>query len=221
MDAERLLDREILARIGTRVRNRLDAAPAVRRLPDDRAEIYTLDNFLDADCCRHLIDLIDAEAQPSALVDDSDNTQIRTSCSSDIDPEDSVVRRLDARLCALTGLSGQRSEAAQGQRYESGQFFAEHCDWFDTSAEYWQREKNCGGQRSWTAMIYLNAVDEGGATEFTRLSLRIRPKPGGLLLWNNALPDGRPNPYTLHAARPVVRGTKYIVTKWFRSHTWQ
>ncbi len=209
-----------LARLGSRVRNRLDATPGLRRLDDRRAEIYIADAFLDGPGCAHLIDLIDAEAMPSCLVDGSDRKDTRTSSSTDIDPEDRIVRHLEGRLYALTGLSSNRSETVQGQRYECGQFFEEHCDWFDTNASYWPREKNCGGQRSWTAMIYLNSVAEGGTTDFTRLSLRIAPWTGGLLLWNNALPDGRPNPYTLHAARPVVRGTKYIITKWFRTYAW-
>jgi prolyl 4-hydroxylase len=41
-----------------------------------------------------------------------------------------------------------------------------------------------------------------------------------LLIWNNALPDGAPNQNTLHAARPVIKGTKYVVTKWFRTRKW-
>jgi prolyl 4-hydroxylase len=28
--------------------------------------------------------------------------------------------------------------------------------------------------------------------------------------------DGSPNPWTLHEGMPVDRGTKYIVTKWYR-----
>lgn len=209
-----------LARLGERVRRRLKAAPAARRLASDRAEIYALDTFLDAERCSYLMKLIDRVAQPSCLVDDTDSRLTRTSTSSDIDPDDRIVRQLEARLCALTGISAPCSEALQGQRYECGQFFHPHCDWFDTSADYWPRESRCGGQRSWTAMLYLNTVDEGGTTDFTRLSLRIRPWTGGLLLWNNALPDGRPNPYTMHAARPVTRGRKYIITKWFRSRDW-
>ncbi|MCJ2181161.1 2OG-Fe(II) oxygenase [Novosphingobium sp. 1949] len=221
MDSTGNCDCDVLARLGSRVRTRLDAVFDARRLNDPRAEIYCIDRFLGPAHCRHLIDLIDTVAEPSCLVDDSDQTRTRTSYSSDIDPDDRLVRRLDARLCALTGIAASRSEALQGQRYERGQFFQEHCDWFDTQAAYWPRERRCGGQRSWTAMIYLNAVDEGGTTDFTRLALSVTPWTGGLLLWNNALPDGRPNPYTMHAARPVVRGVKYIITKWFRTHDWQ
>jgi prolyl 4-hydroxylase len=33
---------------------------------------------------------------------------------------------------------------------------------------------------------------------------------------NNLLPDGRPNPATLHQGMKVRKGTKYVLTKWFR-----
>ena len=52
------------------------------------------------------------------------------------------------------------------------------------------------------------------------LGISDRPEPGALLIWNNADPDGVPNPYTLHAGTPVVRGVKYIITKWYRSRKW-
>jgi len=214
-------DRRALARIGAAVRQRLDHSPAAWRYPVDRAEIYGIAGFLDAATCAHLVALIDEAAAPSALACDREWPGYRTSCSGDIDTRHHAVRELEARLAALTGLAAARGEAAQGQRYECGQYFHEHCDWFDTASAYWPHEQRSGGQRSWTAMLYLNGVEEGGLTDFTRLALRVKPAAGALLLWNNALPDGRPNPWTMHAARPVERGVKYVVTKWFRTRTWQ
>jgi len=41
-----------------------------------------------------------------------------------------------------------------------------------------------------------------------------------LLMWNNMRPDGSPNLLTVHEGMPVVRGKKYIVTKWFREANW-
>jgi prolyl 4-hydroxylase len=67
-------------------------------------------------------------------------------------------------------------------------------------------------------MIYLNSPDEGGATRFKRIGKTIQPETGKLLAWNNLLPDRRPNPATLHQGMKVRRGTKYILTKWFREH---
>ncbi|AOR75824.1 2OG-Fe(II) oxygenase [Novosphingobium resinovorum] len=214
-------DCKALARIGAAVRERLAAEPGIRRFPEERAEIYAIDGFLAAPTCARLMTLIDGVACPSSLVDGTSWPDYRTSYSGDIDEADECVRILEARLSAVTGISPMCGEAAQGQRYLCGQYFNEHCDWFDTAAGYWRDERRCGGQRSWTAMVYLNTVDEGGMTDFTRVALSIPPCAGTLLLWNNALPDGSPNPWTMHAARPVVRGVKYVVTKWFRTRAWQ
>ena len=75
-------------------------------------------------------------------------------------------------------------------------------------SDYWPRERKRGGQRSWTAMAFLNAVEEGGTTDFTAIGASIEPKPGALLIWNNANPDGSPNNDTIHAGTPVVKGHK-------------
>ena len=81
---------------------------------------------------------------------------------------------------------------------------------------YWKEYEPHGGQRTWTAMIYLNQPEAGGATRFKLLDFQAEPKPGRILIWNNMSLDGSPNPWTLHEGMPVERGTKYIVTKWFR-----
>jgi len=73
-----------------------------------------------------------------------------------------------------------------------------------------------GGQRSWTAMIYLNQPEDGGATRFKTIGKTVQPETGKLLTWNNLLPDGTPNPATLHQGMRVRTGTKYVLTKWFR-----
>lgn len=214
-------DRKALARIGAQVRNRLAGDPSARRLADSRAEIYVIDDFLAPLHCARLMRLIDAVACPSSLIDGADWPDYRTSYSGDLDAMDAGVHDLDTRIAAVTGIAAACGEAVQGQRYLGCQFFKEHCDWFDTASGYWGHERRCGGQRSWTAMVYLNTVTEGGMTDFTRVALVVPPRAGGLLLWNNALPDGTPNPWTMHAARPVVRGAKYVVTKWFRARTWK
>jgi prolyl 4-hydroxylase len=73
-----------------------------------------------------------------------------------------------------------------------------------------------GGQRTWTAMAYLNEPEEGGETFFPKLGIKVSPKIGNLLVWNNMDSLGKPNHDTLHAGLPVVAGSKYIITKWYR-----
>nr|WP_314465453.1 2OG-Fe(II) oxygenase [uncultured Novosphingobium sp.] len=214
-------DCDALARIGISVRERLARNTAFSRFPVEGAEIYRAAEFLSEAHCRHVIGLIDGVACPSRLVDEDDWDGYRTSFSGDINPRDRIVRSLDARLCKLTGIDPGHGESTQGQRYHRGEFYHDHWDWFDTDAPYWGHESRNGGQRSWTAMVYLNAVDEGGTTDFVHLDLKVAPAAGSLLIWNNALPDGTPNPLTMHAARPVVSGVKYVVTKWFRARHWR
>jgi len=213
-------DRRALAKLGEQVRSRLAADPSAYRVPVENAEIYAVGEFLDLRECAHVIDLIDAVARPSELVRVEGYDKYRTSYSGDVDQADPVVRAIERRLSDLIGIDLSWGETVQGQRYQPGQEFREHCDWFDTAAPYWQDELARGGQRSWTAMVYLNDVEQGGTTEFPRLHTSIPPQAGALLLWNNNREDGRPNYDTLHAATPVVRGVKYVITKWFRSRPW-
>lgn len=214
-------DQEALASLGASIRARLAADPAVYQVPSDRIELFAVGSFLSADECARLCTMIDAVARPSALHEVDYASGFRTSYSGDLDPHDPFVAGISRRIDDLLGVDPVIGEAVQGQRYAPGQQFKAHNDWFYTSEGYWPQEEARGGQRSWTAMAYLNAVEAGGATAFTTLGFQIEPKPGALLLWNNALPDGRPNEATLHAGTPVVRGVKYIITKWYRTRPWR
>ena len=214
-------DQDALARIGECVRARLLADPAAYRVADDRIELFAIGGFLSEPECARLRDKIDAVARPSALHELDYASGFRTSYSGDLDPRDAFVAGLSQRIDAVIGAQAAIGEPVQGQRYHPGQQFKPHNDWFYTSEGYWPQEEARGGQRSWTAMAYLNTVEAGGATAFTLLGLEIEPEPGVLLLWNNALPDGRPNEATLHAGMPVARGVKYIITKWYRTREWR
>ncbi len=214
-------DRHALACLGTRVRARLAANPAVHGIEDTRIELFAVGDFLADDECVRLMAMIDAVARPSSLHELDYASGFRTSFSGDLDPRDPFVASISARIDALLGVPPEIGEPVQGQRYLEGQEFKPHNDWFYTSEGYWPGEEQRGGQRSWTAMVYLNTPEAGGATAFTLLGFAIEPKAGVLLLWNNALPDGRPNEATLHAGLPVEQGAKYVVTKWYRTRQWR
>jgi prolyl 4-hydroxylase len=108
----------------------------------------------------------------------------------------------------------------QGQRYAIGQQFKPHHDFFYTDQGYYKAEAESGGQRTWTAMAFLNAPEGGGQTAFPELDLKIAPRAGNLLVWNNMDSDGEPNRFTLHQGMPVIAGVKYVITKWYRERPW-
>ncbi|HEY6816385.1 MAG TPA: 2OG-Fe(II) oxygenase [Croceibacterium sp.] len=214
-------DSELLRRIGQKVRKRLAANRAVHTIAHGGAELWAVSGFFDPVECGRLIALIDATARPSVAYALGGDEDVRTSFSGDLDPNDPFVRGLDRRIGSLLGLPYDTGEVLEGQRYTAGQQFKEHIDWFPPDSPGWQREKARGGQRAFTAMAYLNTVEAGGETDFPKLDLAIAPRQGTLLVWNNADPHGVPSPLTSHAGNPVVRGAKYVVTKWFRARPWR
>ena len=208
------------ARIGRDVAARLEANPNVARARTDAAQMYTYPGFLSDAECTLLIELIDAAARPSTLLASHGDPDYRTSDSTDLDRWSDAVWPIDDRVAELLGVPPANAETMQGQRYAPGQQFRAHCDYFHESAEYWERMVELGGQRTWTAMAYLNDVEEGGATWFPRAGVRFKPKKGLMVIWNNLCPDGSPNYDTLHEGMRVMEGSKYIITKWFRENAW-
>ena len=195
---------------------KLAATPGVQRVPTRELELFIFRRFLDPETCAALMEQIDALRRPSEIADDIGVADFRTSETCDLDGQDPVVGEVDRRIADLLGLSPSASEPLQGQRYAPGQEFKPHTDTFEPGGYDFYVHTADHGQRTWTAMIYLNEPDEGGATRFKSIGKTVQPETGKLLAWNNLLPDGRPNPATLHQGMKVRRGTKYVLTKWFR-----
>lgn len=187
-----------------------------QRVPTRQLELLIRKHFLDAAECAALVARIDANRRPSTIADDIGEANYRTSETCDLDGADPEVAAIDARICAWLGLDPAHGEPIQGQRYAVGQEFRLHTDYFEPDGLDYDRYCGVSGNRTWTAMIYLNAPAAGGATRFKLIDKTVQPEPGKLLAWNNRLPDGRVNPATLHQGMKVRAGVKYIITKWFR-----
>jgi len=211
---------QVRARFSRDVTARLDANPHLRRARNEAAQIYYFQDYLTDAECAMLMGRIDANRRPSTLLATNDDPEFRTSDSCDLDRWAPEVNAIDTRIANLLGIEPEYGETMQGQRYAPGQQFKAHCDYFHESQGYWERMRAGGGQRTWTAMAYLNEVEEGGATWFPRAGIKVAPRKGLLLIWNNMKLDGTPNYDTLHEGMAVQQGTKYIVTKWFREDVW-
>jgi prolyl 4-hydroxylase len=196
--------------------DKLAGTPGVQRVPTRELELFIVRGFLDPPTCAKLIEMVDAQRRPSTIADDIGIANFRTSETCDLDWHVPVVGDIDRKMADLLGLSLKASEPLQGQRYAPGQEFKPHTDTFEPGGYDFLVHTADRGQRTWTAMIYLNEPEDGGATRFKKIGKTVQPEAGKLLAWNNLLPDGRPNPATLHQGMKVRRGTKYVLTKWFR-----
>jgi prolyl 4-hydroxylase len=198
---------------------RLAASPGVQHVPTKDLQLFVVRRFLDAETCRALMDRIDEKRRPSGIADDVGIANFRTSETCDLDRSDPIVAKVDSKISDLLGLPLDAGEPIQGQRYAAGQEFKPHTDTFEPGGYDFYVHTAERGQRTWTAMVYLNEPEEGGATRFKLIGKTFQPEIGKLLAWNNLLPDGRPNPATLHQGMKVRRGTKFILTKWFRERS--
>jgi prolyl 4-hydroxylase len=208
------------AELGERISQRLRRNPMVSRIANEKLEIFVRHGFLTPAECTQMMALVDANCQPSKLFSGAHTEGYRTSSSTNLDPNDPLVEKLTKRIDGLTGFETALGETIQGQRYEVGQEYKVHCDYFPKLASYWPKMREAGGQRCWTAMMYLNTVEAGGETCFPQADIMVPPRAGTLLVWNNMRADGSPNGDTLHAALPVIRGAKYVLTKWYRERPW-
>ena len=190
--------------------------PRCHRIESNLLEAYEIEGFISNQDCDTFIQLMEPVLKPSEVTNPDAEKNIRTSSTAFMPMGDSpFLPRLNQQLHEFMKIPIGKGESPQGQKYEVGQEFKPHCDWFDPNSPY--NEKHLGmGQRTWTLMVYLNDVEEGGETAFTKINYEVKPKKGKALVWNNLFENGETSFYSEHWGKPVVKGMKYIVTKWFR-----
>jgi hypothetical protein len=202
------------------VGGRLASRKGIQQFPSSEIELFILPGFLSAKECDRFIRAMQGAWKPSMIADDIGVADYRTSQTCELSPADPLVAMLDERIIALTGLDPLHGEPLQGQRYLVGEEFKEHTDYFEPDGPDFERFCSESGQRTWTVMLYLNEPEAGGITLFKKLGMGVKPATGTLLAWNNMTRFGTPNGATLHHGMPVERGTKFVLTKWFREKPW-
>ncbi len=219
-DADPMADAAAMAMVGARVRARLQSMEGAEDLGGDKADLFRIPGFLGREECRRICRVIDRKIGPSPLFEGTEIEGFRTSSTHYFDRNDPETSKLEAKIDSVLGLDHRFAETTQGQRYEVGQQFKHHYDYFFESESYWQAERLRGGQRTWSAMVFLNEPAAGGETDFKELGLSVAPERGTLLTWNNMDREGRKNPNTFHAGTPVIEGSKYVITQWYRQNPW-
>ena len=103
---------------------------AVQRIPHPKIELFQLKGFLGDELRLALIDLIERDRRPSTIANPNGDSYFRTSETCDLPREDPFVKRLEKGFLELNGIDPALGEPCQGQRYDVGQEFKAHTDYF-------------------------------------------------------------------------------------------
>ena len=181
-------------------------------------QLFKLPHFLTETECKDIIRVAEENFEPSKISAKSGYEGFRTSTTCNLSFLASpVVAQVEKKIVQALRFGVGENEVIQAQRYQEGQQFKEHTDYFEPGSDEYRQHASQRGQRTWTVMIYLNEGCEGGETEFLKIDKKFKPAQGTALVWNNLQANGIPNFNTLHQAHPVTSGEKYVITKWFRT----
>ena len=183
---------------------------ATKVIGTPQTPIYVIDDFLTQSTCSQIIHELEKTLKPSTLTRDLANDPYFRTSSTGIFFKSKTQDYVNKKM--IDFMSIEHHETPQIQHYSISQEFKPHWDAFDPKFDKSYYSK---GQRSWTFMIYLNDLQEGGETYFPKLNATVTPKTGKAILWYNLNADGDLDRDTLHQGKPIVKGEKYVVTKWF------
>lgn len=196
-----------------------------------RAFVY--EGFLTDEECDHLIFLAKSELKRSEVADnlsgESELSDVRTSSGMFIRKDmDHIVSGIEERIAAWTLLPKENGEDIQVLRYEHGQKYDPHYDFFTDQVNIAR-----GGHRIATVLMYLSDVEKGGETVFpeaeesprhlnskddaaecARHGIAVKPQKGTALLFFSLYPNATPDHSSLHGGCPVIKGEKWSATKW-------
>lgn len=211
------------------LRTRHPEAPSVRigghaidvSLSVDAPPLRVLEGMLGEAECAELIELARPRLQRAMTVDDNGKHQVdqrRTSEGMFFSlGELPLVRQIEQRLADLLGLPANHGEGLQILHYEPGQAYEPHFDWFDPELPGYETITRSGGQRIASVVMYLNTPEQGGGTAFPELGLTVTARRGSAVYF--AYEGGDQS--SLHAGLPVLRGEKWIATKWLRERPYR
>ena len=198
-------------------------APVERRALCDAPRIVAIDGFLPLPVLSWLIGLAHGRVRPAPVYSASGAATIEGSARDNAFIEfgvlnsDVVLQLVRARIASTLSVPLGALENTQVLHYDVGQTFRPHHDFVDPTLP----EVGTRGQRIATFLVYLNDDFDGGETEFPTLNLRHKGRAGDAVFFVNADPAGSPDPRTLHAGLPPIRGEKWLLSQWIRNRARQ
>lgn len=136
------------------------------------------------------------------------------------DEHDNLINSFIYKVSELTKKPIENQEKPTLIKYEIGGEYKNHHDYFHPGTDYYDSCMAQGGQRTHSAILYLNDDFTGGETHFPTLDITVKPKKGSIVIWNN-MDNGRIDPDSFHAGLPVIEGRKWILILWIRERKFQ
>ncbi|KAF5463695.1 hypothetical protein F2P56_013840 [Juglans regia] len=191
-------------------------------------------SFATPEQCQGVIDMAEPILGPSTVAlrpgeTEEDSKGIRTSSGvfiSAAQDKNGILDIIEEKIAKVTMLPRVHGEAFNILRYEIGQLYNSHYDVFDP-AEYGPQKS----QRIASFLLYLSNVEEGGETMFPFengfnmdesydfkdcIGLKVKPRKGDGLLFYSMTPNLTIDATSLHGSCPVIKGVKWVATKWIR-----
>jgi len=186
-----------------------------------RPHVVLFENVLTHDECDALVAEITPRLKRASVVDSKRGGAVidgrRTSELTAVKRGESpLVSRIEARIARITGVPAERGEPLQVMRYGVGAEYQPHFDYFHLDQPGEAALLTRGGQRVSSLVIYLADVEAGGETTFPTSGLSISPHKGSAVYFAYTDAQSRTDPLSFHAGAPVIRGEKWIATRWMR-----
>lgn len=120
--------------------------------------------------------------------------------------EGPFLHAINRRIAAASHSSAEQGEPTQILAYQRGQEYKLHSDAINGEAN----------QRIQTFLVALNDDFDGGETYFPEVGLRLRYRQGDAICFSNVNADMAPSRSAVHAGLPVIKGEKFLLSKWIR-----
>ncbi|HEX7816777.1 2OG-Fe(II) oxygenase [Dyella sp.] len=187
----------------------------------DSPTLRVLEGLLTPSECDDLIEAARPRLNRAMTVDKDGRQQVDAARTSQgmffALGETPMIAALEERLARLLDMPVEFGEGLQVLHYLPGQEYEPHHDWFDPSQPGYSAITARGGQRVASVVMYLNTPEEGGGTGFPAIGLTVTAMRGSAVYF--AYETGEQA--SLHAGLPVVRGEKWIATKWLRERSFK
>jgi prolyl 4-hydroxylase len=203
------------------------------RVVSVRPRVFEVDYFISDEEAKFIVDAARARMKRSSVEIHGENGELvesdtRTSKNAWLDRGhaggiiDSVYRRvadlLNVHESTLThDPPNGTAENMQVVAYKNSAHYAPHHDWGVRGGPH---------TRLATVLLYLSEPIVGGETAFplakvgTHEGLVVKPKKGRAVLFYSQFPDGNVDDESLHEARAVTKGEKFLSNVWVHDKVW-